>query len=63
FSDGTLKPIRNILNSRLHNFELGYNNRDMPKRAWTKKDRFHVEKDRSDIVRKTDYEELIVLCW
>nr|GEW98588.1 ribonuclease H-like domain-containing protein [Tanacetum cinerariifolium] len=38
FSDGMLKPIRDILNSRLHNFELGYNNQDMPNRAWTKKD-------------------------
>nr|GEU81533.1 hypothetical protein [Tanacetum cinerariifolium] len=38
FSDGTLKPVRDILNLRLPNFELGYNNRDMPKRAWTEKD-------------------------
>nr|GEX23701.1 hypothetical protein [Tanacetum cinerariifolium] len=36
FSDGTLKPIRDILNLMLHNFELGYNV-SMPKRAWTEK--------------------------
>ncbi|GKB15199.1 hypothetical protein Tco_0849122 [Tanacetum coccineum] len=35
FSDGTLKPVRDILNLRLHNFELGYNNTSIPKRAWT----------------------------
>ncbi|GJU94450.1 hypothetical protein Tco_1319206 [Tanacetum coccineum] len=38
FSDGTLKPVHDILNSMLHNFELGYNNASMPKRAWTEKD-------------------------
>ncbi|GJT29152.1 hypothetical protein Tco_0909427 [Tanacetum coccineum] len=32
FSDGTLKLVRDIPNSRLHNFELGYN-ASMPKRA------------------------------
>nr|GEU34198.1 hypothetical protein [Tanacetum cinerariifolium] len=32
FSDGTLKPTRDILNLMLHNFELGYN-ASMPKRA------------------------------
>nr|GEX75621.1 hypothetical protein [Tanacetum cinerariifolium] len=38
FSDGTLKPFRDILNSMLHNFMLGYNNASMPKSAWTEKD-------------------------
>ncbi|GJV88692.1 hypothetical protein Tco_1532630 [Tanacetum coccineum] len=38
YSDGMLKPVRDILNSRLHNFELGYNIASMPKRAWTEKD-------------------------
>ncbi|GJW53505.1 hypothetical protein Tco_0097590 [Tanacetum coccineum] len=38
YSDGMLKPVRDILNSRLHNFVLGYNNDSMPKRAWTEKD-------------------------
>ncbi|GJS27389.1 hypothetical protein Tco_0488009 [Tanacetum coccineum] len=38
FSDGTLKPVCDIQNSRLYNFELGYN-AGMPKRAWTKKDK------------------------
>nr|GEX44624.1 ribonuclease H-like domain-containing protein [Tanacetum cinerariifolium] len=37
FSDGTLKPVYDILNLRLHNFELGYNV-GMLKRAWTEKD-------------------------
>ncbi|GJU71013.1 hypothetical protein Tco_1262418 [Tanacetum coccineum] len=37
FNNETLKPVCNILNSRLHNFELGYN-AGMPKRAWTEKD-------------------------
>ncbi|GJV02727.1 hypothetical protein Tco_1336296 [Tanacetum coccineum] len=61
FSDGTLKPVRDILNSWLHNFSLGYDNASMPKRAWTEKDSFHVEKDRLNIAGKTDYEELRVL--
>ncbi|GJY29632.1 hypothetical protein Tco_0405399 [Tanacetum coccineum] len=38
FSDGTLKPVWDILNTMLHNFELGYNNTSMLNRAWTKKD-------------------------
>ncbi|GKC33770.1 hypothetical protein Tco_1046154 [Tanacetum coccineum] len=38
FSDGTLKPVCDIMNLMLHNFMLGYNNASMPKRAWTKKD-------------------------
>nr|GEZ47776.1 hypothetical protein [Tanacetum cinerariifolium] len=38
FSDGTMKPDHDILNSRLHNFDLGYNNASIPNRAWTEKD-------------------------
>ncbi|GJY33822.1 hypothetical protein Tco_0418291 [Tanacetum coccineum] len=34
FSDGTLKPVRDILKTRLNNFVLGYN-ASMPKRVWT----------------------------
>nr|GEX50326.1 hypothetical protein [Tanacetum cinerariifolium] len=37
FGDGTLNKVRDILDSMLHNFELGYNNRDLPKKAWSKK--------------------------
>nr|GEY16861.1 hypothetical protein [Tanacetum cinerariifolium] len=37
FSDGTLKPVHDILNTRLHNFELAYN-LGLLKRAWTKMD-------------------------
>ncbi|GKC70484.1 hypothetical protein Tco_1116367 [Tanacetum coccineum] len=50
FSDGTLKPVRDILNSRLHYFDLGYNNRDMPKRSWTKKD----QKRTASMLKKID---------
>nr|GEV16512.1 hypothetical protein [Tanacetum cinerariifolium] len=60
FSDGTLKRVRDILNSRLHKFELGYNV-CMPKRA-IRKESFYVGKDRSDVAEKTDYDELKVLC-
>ncbi|GKB54169.1 hypothetical protein Tco_0904922 [Tanacetum coccineum] len=38
FSDGTLKLVRDILNSVFHNFVLGYNNASMPKSAWIEKD-------------------------
>ncbi|GJT97271.1 hypothetical protein Tco_1092789 [Tanacetum coccineum] len=37
FSDGLLKPVRDILNTRLHNFVLRYND-GMPNRSWTKTD-------------------------
>ncbi|GJR34222.1 hypothetical protein Tco_1209906 [Tanacetum coccineum] len=33
FSNGTLKPVRDILNSMMHNFVLGYTSASMPKRA------------------------------
>ncbi|GJY13854.1 hypothetical protein Tco_0383163 [Tanacetum coccineum] len=49
FSDGILKPVCDILNSTLHNFELGYN--------------FHVGKDQSNVAEKSNYEELRVFCW
>ncbi|GJU57812.1 hypothetical protein Tco_1235578 [Tanacetum coccineum] len=38
FSNGTQKPVRDILHSRLQNFVLGYNNAGMPDKAWTRKD-------------------------
>ncbi|GJT31728.1 hypothetical protein Tco_0922147 [Tanacetum coccineum] len=49
FSDGILNPVYDILNSTLHNFELGYN--------------FHVGKDQSNVAEKSNYEELRVFCW
>ncbi|GKD16515.1 hypothetical protein Tco_1205673, partial [Tanacetum coccineum] len=38
FGDGTLKNVHDILDSMLHNFDLGYNNPEMPTRARNKKD-------------------------
>ncbi|GJY81456.1 hypothetical protein Tco_0494207 [Tanacetum coccineum] len=38
----TLKSVCEILNVRLHNFVLGYN-ADIPKRAWTDKDRIQTD--------------------
>ncbi|GJU57568.1 hypothetical protein Tco_1235334 [Tanacetum coccineum] len=49
FSDGTLNLVRDILNSRLHNFELGYN-ACMLKRGWTKKD----QKRKASMLEKID---------
>ncbi|GJZ88514.1 hypothetical protein Tco_0660296, partial [Tanacetum coccineum] len=50
FSDGTLKPVYDILNSILHNFMLGFNNASMPKRAWTEKD----QKRTTSMLKKID---------
>ncbi|GKB62356.1 hypothetical protein Tco_0918542 [Tanacetum coccineum] len=38
FSDRTLKSIRDTLDLMLHNFVLGYHNKDMPNRSWSEKD-------------------------
>ncbi|GKF84188.1 hypothetical protein Tco_0249086 [Tanacetum coccineum] len=51
FSNGTLKPVPNILNSMMHNFVLGYTNASIPKRAWTEKD----QKRTASMLKKIDH--------
>ncbi|GJR30092.1 hypothetical protein Tco_1106324 [Tanacetum coccineum] len=50
FSDGTLKVVRDNLDSMLHNFVLGYNNQGMPNRAWSIKD----QKRTTSMLKKID---------
>ncbi|GJV94070.1 beta-fructofuranosidase, insoluble isoenzyme CWINV1-like protein, partial [Tanacetum coccineum] len=50
FGDATLKKVCDILDSMMYNFKLGYNNQDMPNRAWSEKD----QKWTTSILKKID---------